>query len=208
MALDAYHFMMSPMEFVLSLFGICLLAGFFGSLGGLVGGIIVVTALTLIYGIDIRYAIGASIVSVIATSSGAAAALCAGRNGRPLDFVSLGKEGMWGGPARDCNGCAEEWIHLWPALLVPAKRMFNGLAQFRVGPPQWTNQPVQKRQHSLGRRRPCSLVSQVVRRLQPTEKAVLGLTDDRLLHFGKNPPFLSPARMSEYGGSMGFRSTD
>ena len=38
------------------------------------GGIIVVPALTLIYGIDIRYAIGASIVSVIATSSGAAAA--------------------------------------------------------------------------------------------------------------------------------------
>ena len=41
---------------------------------GLGGGIIVVPALTLIYGIDIRYAIGASIVSVIATSSGAAAA--------------------------------------------------------------------------------------------------------------------------------------
>ena len=45
-----------------------------GSLVGLGGGIIVVPALTLFYGIDIRYAIGASIVSVIATSSGAAAA--------------------------------------------------------------------------------------------------------------------------------------
>src|SRR5271157_2016385 len=66
--------MMSPLEFVLSLFGICLVAGFFGSLVGLGGGIVVVPALTLIYGIDIRYAIGASIVSVIATSSGAAAA--------------------------------------------------------------------------------------------------------------------------------------
>ncbi len=65
---------MTPLEFVLSLFLICLLAGFFGSLVGLGGGIIVVPALTLIYGIDIRYAIGASIVSVIATSSGAAAA--------------------------------------------------------------------------------------------------------------------------------------
>ncbi len=41
---------------------------------GLGGGIIVVPALTLVLGIDIRYAIGASIVSVIATSSGAAAA--------------------------------------------------------------------------------------------------------------------------------------
>ena len=65
---------MLPVMFVLSLFGICVLAGFFGSLVGLGGGIIVVPALTLIYGIDIRYAIGASIVSVIATSSGAAAA--------------------------------------------------------------------------------------------------------------------------------------
>ena len=49
-------------------------AGFLGSLVGLGGGVVVVPALTLLYGIDIRYAIGASIVSVIATSSGAAAA--------------------------------------------------------------------------------------------------------------------------------------
>jgi hypothetical protein len=65
---------MSPLLFVLSLLAICVVAGFVGSLVGLGGGIIVVPALTLIYGIDIRYAIGASIVSVIATSSGAAAA--------------------------------------------------------------------------------------------------------------------------------------
>jgi uncharacterized protein len=48
-------------------------AGAFGSLLGLGGGIIVVPALTLALGLDIRYAIGASIVSVIATSSGAGA---------------------------------------------------------------------------------------------------------------------------------------
>lgn len=65
---------MSPLEFTLSLLGISVAAGFIGSLLGLGGGIIVVPALTLVYGIDIRYAIGASIVSVIATSSGAAAA--------------------------------------------------------------------------------------------------------------------------------------
>ncbi len=65
---------MSPFEFILSLFAICVFAGFFGSLVGLGGGIIVVPALTLIYGVDIHYAIGASIVSVLATSSGAAAA--------------------------------------------------------------------------------------------------------------------------------------
>ncbi len=65
---------MSPLFFTLSLFAISLVAGFFGSLLGLGGGIIIVPVLTLAYGIDIRYAIGASIVSVIATSSGAAAA--------------------------------------------------------------------------------------------------------------------------------------
>ncbi len=48
-------------------------AGLFGALLGLGGGTILVPILTLALGIDIRYAIGASIVSVIATSSGAAA---------------------------------------------------------------------------------------------------------------------------------------
>lgn len=50
------------------------LAGFLGALTGLGGGTVLVPVLTLLFGIDIRYAIGASLVSVIATSSGAAAA--------------------------------------------------------------------------------------------------------------------------------------
>src|SRR5580700_10839074 len=49
-------------------------AGFLGSLTGLGGGVVIVPLLTLMFGIDLRYAIGASLVSVIATSSGAAAA--------------------------------------------------------------------------------------------------------------------------------------
>jgi uncharacterized membrane protein YfcA len=49
-------------------------AGFLGSLTGMGGGIVIVPVLTLLFGVDIRYAIGASLVSVIATSSGAAAA--------------------------------------------------------------------------------------------------------------------------------------
>jgi uncharacterized membrane protein YfcA len=65
---------MSPFGFTLITFGISIAAGVLGSLLGLGGGIIVVPALTLIMHVDIRYAIGASIVSVIATSSGAAAA--------------------------------------------------------------------------------------------------------------------------------------
>ena len=51
-----------------------LLAGFLGALTGLGGGVIIVPLLTLFFRVDIRYAIGASLVSVIATSSGAAAA--------------------------------------------------------------------------------------------------------------------------------------
>jgi uncharacterized protein len=49
-------------------------AGMLGALTGLGGGIIVVPMLTLLFGVDLRYAIGASLVSIIATSSGAAAA--------------------------------------------------------------------------------------------------------------------------------------
>ncbi|MCA1597242.1 MAG: sulfite exporter TauE/SafE family protein, partial [Chloroflexi bacterium] len=49
-------------------------AGVFGSLLGLGGGALLVPALTLLLGVDIHYAIGASIISVIATSSGAAVA--------------------------------------------------------------------------------------------------------------------------------------
>ncbi|MCL5271363.1 MAG: sulfite exporter TauE/SafE family protein [bacterium] len=65
---------MTPLWFSLSTFFISVFAGVFGSLLGLGGGIIIIPALTLIFDINIRYAIGASIVSVIATSSGAAAA--------------------------------------------------------------------------------------------------------------------------------------
>src|SRR5246500_2514851 len=51
-----------------------LLAGFLGALTGLGGGVVVVPMLALVFHVDIRYAIGASLISVIATSSGAAAA--------------------------------------------------------------------------------------------------------------------------------------
>jgi len=50
------------------------LAGLVGALTGLGGGVIIIPMLTLLFGVDIHYAIGASLISVIATSSGAAAA--------------------------------------------------------------------------------------------------------------------------------------
>ena len=65
---------MNALEFTGAVLTSSLLAGFVGSLTGLGGGVVVTPVLTLLLGVDIRYAIGASLVSVIATSSGAAAA--------------------------------------------------------------------------------------------------------------------------------------
>ena len=53
---------------------VSLIAGFLGALTGLGGGVVIVPLLTLVFGVDIKYAIGASLISVIATSSGAACA--------------------------------------------------------------------------------------------------------------------------------------
>lgn len=64
---------MEPLTFFLILFGASAGAGVLGALLGLGGGVIIVPILTLMAGLNIHYAIGASIVSVIATSSGAAA---------------------------------------------------------------------------------------------------------------------------------------
>ncbi|MDT3402655.1 sulfite exporter TauE/SafE family protein [Mucilaginibacter terrae] len=50
------------------------LAGLLGSLTGLGGGVVVIPLLTLVFGVDIRYAIGAALLASIATSSGAATA--------------------------------------------------------------------------------------------------------------------------------------
>ena len=83
---------MTPLLFVITVGAISIVAGFLGSLLGLGGGMIVVPALTLLLHVDIRLAIGASIVSVIATSSGAAAAYVRDRlaNIRVAMFLELG----------------------------------------------------------------------------------------------------------------------
>jgi uncharacterized membrane protein YfcA len=64
----------TPLDLVVLLGLVSVAAGVLGSLVGLGGGVVVVPVLTLLFHVDIRLAIGASIVSVIATSSGAAAA--------------------------------------------------------------------------------------------------------------------------------------
>jgi uncharacterized membrane protein YfcA len=65
------------MQVILFSLVLCLtsvLAGLLGALTGLGGGVVIVPVLCLLFRIDLHYAIGASLVSVIATSSGAAAA--------------------------------------------------------------------------------------------------------------------------------------
>ncbi|HEY1350581.1 MAG TPA: TSUP family transporter [Ktedonobacteraceae bacterium] len=66
-------FSFSPAVFSLIFLG-SLAAGLLGALVGLGGGILIVPLLTLVFRLPITFAIGASIVAVIATSSGAAAA--------------------------------------------------------------------------------------------------------------------------------------
>ncbi|MBV7273855.1 sulfite exporter TauE/SafE family protein [Clostridium sp. PL3] len=58
----------------LKILAVSIIAGIAGSILGLGGGTVITPALTLLFGVDIKHAIGASIISVIATSSGAAVA--------------------------------------------------------------------------------------------------------------------------------------
>lgn len=66
--------MMNHLELTAILAGGSFAAGVLGALTGLGGGVVIVPLLTLGIGVDLRYAVGASLVAVIATSSGAAAA--------------------------------------------------------------------------------------------------------------------------------------
>jgi uncharacterized membrane protein YfcA len=65
---------MTVWEFTLLIGLGSLAAGFLGALTGLGGGVVIVPLLALVFRVDLRLAIGASLISVIATSSGAAAA--------------------------------------------------------------------------------------------------------------------------------------
>ncbi len=60
--------------FMLAVFAGSLVAGCLGALTGLGGGVVIIPLLVLVFHTDLRYAIGASLIAVISTSSGAAAA--------------------------------------------------------------------------------------------------------------------------------------
>jgi uncharacterized membrane protein YfcA len=65
---------LNVLELTLLLWAGAVGAGLLGALTGLGGGVVIVPMLTLLFAVDMRYAIGAALVSVIATSSGSAAA--------------------------------------------------------------------------------------------------------------------------------------
>ena len=64
---------MTALLFLLALFGTSVITGALGAMLGLGGGTLLVPILTMFFGINLHFAMGASLVSVIATSSGAAA---------------------------------------------------------------------------------------------------------------------------------------
>lgn len=86
------HLVANPFLFEFFITIVSIVAGLLGSLLGLGGGFILIPFLTLVLGINIKYAIGASLVSVIATSSGAAATYVKDRmtNVRLAIFLEIG----------------------------------------------------------------------------------------------------------------------
>src|SRR5207245_7297256 len=64
--------MLGPID-VLVIFLVSIIAGFIGALFGLGGGVLIIPFLTLVEGVPVPLAVGASIVSVAATSSSSAA---------------------------------------------------------------------------------------------------------------------------------------
>jgi len=63
---------MLVLEFVVILLLVSIFAGIFGSIVGLGGAVVTTPVLTILFGVDVHFAIGASIVAIIGTSSGAA----------------------------------------------------------------------------------------------------------------------------------------
>lgn len=120
------------MELDAAIFAVSLSAGIVGALAGVGGGIIVVPALTILFGIDLDLAIGASIVSVIATSSGAAVTFVRDRltNMRIAMFLQLATTGgaIFGALISSSVTPALLYVLLGLVLLLSA-----GLQVFRLG---------------------------------------------------------------------------
>ena len=66
-------------EYLIIMLLVSVIAGLVGSLVGVGGGILVVPVLSLVFGVPVHFAVGASIISTIATSSGSASAYVSDR---------------------------------------------------------------------------------------------------------------------------------
>lgn len=118
--------------FLLSMFLISIAAGFLGSIVGIGGGLIIIPVLTIFFGVDIHFAIAASIVSIIATSSGAAATYVRDRmtNLRIGMFLELGTTAgaiAGAGVAAYANSLALEIVFalVMVVSLIPLVRKFG-----------------------------------------------------------------------------------
>lgn len=103
-----------------------LAAGLLGSLVGLGGGILIVPLLTLVFHLPITFAIGASIISVIATSSGAAAAYV-------RDHLTNMRVGMFLELATTLGAMSGAFLVGWLAPGALAV-IFGGVLLFSVAP--------------------------------------------------------------------------
>ena len=120
---------MNVLEFSGLLFGTSVLAGFLGALTGLGGGVVIVPVLAIFFKMDIRYAIGASLVSVIATSSGAAVAYV--REG--LSNIRIG---MFLEVATTLGACYGAYLATrvsthWIAIVFGLVLLYSAIASFR-----------------------------------------------------------------------------
>lgn len=147
--------------FVLSVFLVSLASGVVGAILGLGGGTLIVPILTLAFGLDIRYAAGASVVSVIATSSGAAIAYLRDSltNVRIGMLLLVGATGGMLLGAIMAGWVDPRWLYLLFGLLM----LYSALAMFRARrselPEAVTGDALSQRLHLAG-----SYYDQVLRR--------------------------------------------
>ncbi len=122
---------MTPLDFALFAFPVSVGAGLLGSLLGFGGGVIIVPALTLLLEMDIRFAIGASIISVIATSTASSSAYL--RKGLVNLRVGMFLElAMVGGAL--AGALAVGWVpKSWLYLLFAGMLLFSAVAMLRRG---------------------------------------------------------------------------
>ena len=97
---------------------------YLGSLTGLGGGVVIIPLLTLVFKVDIHYAIGASLVSVIATSSGAAAAYV-------KEGITNIRLGMFLEVATTVGAIVGAWLATWLSTSIIA--ILFGLVLITVG---------------------------------------------------------------------------